>query len=104
MQNGLGRAIGHGPPLLQEKHPVREEARQVEVVEHGHHAFSLVGQGPEEAEELEGVPRVQVVGGLVQEEEPGLLVEEPGHLHPHGLAPREAREKALLKGKGPHPF
>src|SRR5699024_12323820 len=71
------------PPLLHEQEEVGQVQRQVHVVEPPHHAAALPG-GPvlQFLHQLHLVFQVQVVGGLVQQNDLGALGQGAGQTHP----------------------
>ena len=74
-----GAAVGHGPAVVHEKHLGAVGPGQREIMDHGHHgpAGGLEPFGYE-GKDVFLIDQVQMVGGLVQQQQPGALGEDLG--------------------------
>ncbi len=89
-QHVLGEAVGDDPPRVQQDDPVGDGGGLVEVVQDGADGGAvLVRQVPDEVEEFDLVPEVEVGGRLVEEQQPGVLGEAAREPHPLELASGE---------------
>jgi hypothetical protein len=71
--------IGNAAAAVQLQDPARHVVKEVPVVRHGHHASLEVGQVTLQPGHA---LRVQVVGGLVQQQHVRLLQQHPTQRHP----------------------
>src|SRR5262245_59942812 len=98
-QDRLRRSRRHDPPAVEEEDPLGELGGEVEVVEDGHPGEAGAIRGEEPVEDLDLVGDVEVGGGLVEEEELGLLRERLGEEDPLALPRGEGRDVPLGEGE-----
>ena len=82
----LQAAVGVHLRVLEEEELVTVADGQVQIVEHRHHGETLLpGHVADGLEDMVLTAQVQAAGGLVQEQQPGLLGQGPGQQDLLGL-------------------
>ena len=86
-ENRLGGIQPIHPPVFQAEHPIRAPAHQIQLMEAHHHRQPLLpGQGSERFHQLKLIANVEICGGFIQYQHPGLLTQGPGQQNSLPLA------------------
>src|SRR5579862_7772776 len=84
-----GGPIGHHPPQVQHRDPVRDLEDVVQVVGDDHHGQPLVPEPLDQVQHLPGLHHPEGGGGLVQQHQLGVPHHRLGHRHRLALTSRE---------------